>query len=204
MSHSESPVKLLSQSPLTITSPSISPQPRRIFSPSLSSPSSPPLSMLLSPANLPAFLAQTSHLSIPFQKFSIHHQDAEVSIADATDCLRMVSGKIDWFHRKQAFCPHLISPDDAIQIATLHQKILIEEVPFLELQTRLREGQCVDIPRELEGRVKVVCGLFEELKQRIDDLVNNLVAPPNSMGVEAVTPTTTSAEATGLVVMAQQ
>ena len=86
----------------------------------------------------------------------------------------MVSGKIDWFHRKQAFCPHLISTDDATQIAALHQKILIEEVPFLELQSRLREGLCVDIPQELVGRVEVVCGLFDELKHRIDSLFTNM------------------------------
>ena len=114
----------------------------------------------------------TTNYFVP--KFSIHHQDAEVSIADATDCLRMVSGKIDWFHRKHSFCPHLISPDDALQIAALHQKILIEEVPFLELRNRLAEGLFVDIPRELEGRVQVVCGLFDELKQRIDDLATNI------------------------------
>ena len=86
----------------------------------------------------------------------------------------MVSGKIDWFHRKQAFCPHMISTDDATQIAALHQKLLIEEVPFLDLQNRLRAGMCVDIPRDMEGRVEVVCGLFDELKRRIDDLITNI------------------------------
>lgn len=142
---------------------------------SLSSPdSTPSLSVLLSPLRMPPGFLNSN---LPFQsalKFSIHHQDAEVSIADATDCLRMVSGKIDWFHRKQAFCPDLISPDDAVQIAALHQKILIEEVPFLELQSRLQEGLFVDIPRELEGRVTTVCGIFDELKHRIEDLVTKI------------------------------
>ena len=143
----------------------------------MSSDSTPPLSFLISPSALPGFLSNNTPLAtMPFsmQKFSIHHQDAEVSIADATDCLRTVSGKIDWFHRKHSFCPHLISADDAIQIAALHPKILIEEVPFLELQGRLREGLFVDIPRELLGRVQVVCDLFDELKHRIDDLITHI------------------------------
>lgn len=67
-----------------------------------------------------------------------------------------------------------MSADDVEQIAALHQKILIEEVPFLELQIRLQEGVGVDIPRELEGRVQVVCGLIDELKRRIDDLITNI------------------------------
>jgi len=143
-----------------------------ILSPSLSSPST-PLAALLSPGHT-VFPNGSPLIGLQFPKFSIRHQDAEVSIADATDCLRMVSGKIDWFHRKAAFCPHLISADDATQIAVLHQKLLIEEIPFLELQTRLCDGLSVDIPRELEGRVQGVCDLFVQLKQRIDDLITNI------------------------------
>ncbi|KAJ6223287.1 hypothetical protein RDWZM_001832 [Blomia tropicalis] len=143
-------------------------------SPSLSPESTPSISALLSPSTMHANQNGFLNISAFTQKFSIHHQDAEVSIADATDCLRMVSGKIDWFHRKQAFCPHLVSSDDAMQVAALHQKILIEEVPFLELKTRLRDGLVVDIPRELEGRVQVVCGMFDELKHRINDLILHL------------------------------
>lgn len=104
-------------------------------------------------------------------KFSIHHQDAEVSIADANDCLRMVSNKIDWFHRKYSFCPHLMTPDDLQQIGDLLKKTLIEEVPFLELQHRLHSGQVVDIPRELVGRVENICKEFVAIKHRIDQLV---------------------------------
>ena len=168
----QSSPKLMKPS-IDIASPTME---NNLLSPTYSSDSTPSLSILLSPSTIPTFMGVNSPLqSSPYlQKFSIHHQDAEVSIADATDCLRMVSGKISWFHRKQAFCPHLISPDDAAQIAALHQKILIEEVPFLELQSRLQEGLFVDIPRELEGRVQMVCGLFDELKHRIDDLINNI------------------------------
>lgn len=64
--------------------------------------------------------------------------------------------------------------DDVEQIAALHRRILIEEVPFLELQNRLRDGLVVDIPRELEGRVQMVCKLFTELKSRIDDLATHV------------------------------
>ena len=177
MSSSPKMIQPSSMSPAGMASPVLEQCGRSLpLSPSLSSDSTPSLSAILSPLRMPAgFLNSNS----PFQpssvlKFSIHHQDAEVSIADATDCLRMVSGKIDWFHRKQAFCPGLISPDDALQIAALHEKILIEEVPFLELQTRLQEGLFVDIPRELEGRVQTVCGIFDELKHRIEDLVTKI------------------------------
>lgn len=173
----QSSPKLINPS-IGISSPVMESNP--ILSPTLSGSSTPSLSMLLSPSAMPSFLSASNsplHAAHFIQKFSIHHQDAEVSIADATDCLRMVSGKIDWFHRKQAFCPHLISNDDAAQIAALHQKILIEEIPFLELQTRLKEGLFVDIPRELEGRVQAVCVLFDELKHRIDDLATNIHLP---------------------------
>ena len=137
---------------------------------------------------LPSFLSNNVPLpSSPFlNKFSIHHQDAEVSIADATDCLRTVSGKIDWFHRKHCFCPHLISTEDATQIATLHRKILIEEIPFLELQSRLQNGMVVDIPRELEGRIQAVCGLFDELKHRIDDLVTSIAPKLSQQTLQSI------------------
>lgn len=123
---------------------------------------------------MPSFLMSNTPFPAFLNKSSIHHQDAEVSIADATDCLRMVSGKIDWFHRKHCFCPHLMTASDVAQISDLHRKILIEEIPFLELQNRLQNGLVVDIPHELEGRVKFVCNLFDELKHRIDDLIGSI------------------------------
>lgn len=125
----------------------------------------------------PSILSNNVPLSnLIHQKCSIHYQDAQASIADATDCLRMISGKIEWFHRKQQFCPHLVSNEDTKQITALHRKILIEEIPFLELQDRLLNGMVVDIPRELEGKISSVCNMFNELKNRMDNLITN--SPP--------------------------
>ncbi|OTF74407.1 hypothetical protein BLA29_007384 [Euroglyphus maynei] len=124
---------------------------------------------------------------IQYHKCSIHHQDAEASIADATDCLRMITGKMEWFQRKHQFCPHLFSNEDAQQITSLHQRLLIEEIPFLELKDRLRNGLNVDIPRELQGRITSVCQKFDELKLRFDNLLSNVNQPSISMN-----PTTTT------------
>lgn len=125
---------------------------------------------------------------IQYHKCSIHHQDAEASIADATDCLRMITGKMEWFHRKHQFCPHLFSNDDQQQIVSLHQRLLIEEIPFIELQDRLRNGLNVDIPNELQGRISSVCRKFDELKLRFDNLLSNVNQPT----IMAPTTTTTT------------
>lgn len=111
---------------------------------------------------------------IKYHKCSIHHQDAEASIADATDCLRMITGKMEWFQRKHKFCPHLFSDEDQQQIQSLHQRLIIEEIPFLELQERFRNGLDVDIPHELQGRIALVCQKFDELKQHFDKLLSNV------------------------------
>lgn len=130
----------------------------------------------LSPISPFSLLANPPSIVVPFvNKLSIHHQDAEVSIADANDCLRMVANKIEWFYRKYSFCPHLMTPDDIRQIDELMKKIWIEEVPFLELQNRLHTGQVVDIPKELVGRVGDICKEFSMVKNQINQLVANVV-----------------------------
>lgn len=125
----------------------------------------------------PSIMSNNVPLSkLIYPKCSIHYQDAQASISDATDFLRLISGKIKWFERKQQFCPHLVSNEDTKQIAALHQKTLIEEIPFLELQDRLLNGKVVDIPRDLKGKISNVCAMFNELKCRMDNLLAN--SPP--------------------------
>ncbi|KAF7493579.1 hypothetical protein SSS_01553 [Sarcoptes scabiei] len=140
----------------------------------------------------PSILTNNIPLPIISPKCSIHHQDAEASIADATDCLRMISGKTEWFHRKHHFCPHLVTGDDIKQITELHRKILLEELPFIELHDRLRNGLVVDIPKELQGRISNVCVMFTDLKNRIDDLITNVnrsLPSPNSFNDNSMTKT---------------
>jgi len=104
--------------------------------------------------------------------FNTH--ECEGSIAEAKDCLRSVFRRLEWFDRKQRFCPHLIAVEDSAQVKALIDRVAAEETPVLEYDHKLSSGEETDISNDLHLRVKGVVENFRQIKKMLQLLYNNI------------------------------
>ena len=102
----------------------------------------------------------------------VNAHECEGSIAEANDCLRSVWGKLEWYDRKQRFCPHLISSEDSVQVKTLIDRVTAEESPVMEYDHKLRSGY--ELNSDLQSRVEAVCEQFRQMKKLLLLLYNNI------------------------------
>ena len=104
----------------------------------------------------------------------VNAHECEGSIAEANDCLRSVWGKLEWYDRKQRFCPNLISAEDSDQVKSLIDKLMSDETPIVEYDNQLSKGQGLNISIDLQSRVKVVCERFRQMKILLHMLYQNI------------------------------
>ncbi|XP_054157112.1 uncharacterized protein LOC128955464 [Oppia nitens] len=104
----------------------------------------------------------------------VNAHECEGSIAEAKDCLRSVSHKLEWFERKQLFCPHLISIDDSAEVMTLINRVATEELPVIDYDHKLNSGQESEVSNDLHLRVRAVVESFKQIKKMLQLLYNNI------------------------------
>lgn len=100
--------------------------------------------------------------------------ECEGSIAEANDCLRSVWGKLEWYDRKQRFCPHLISAEDSEQVKSLMDRLGVEQTPVMEFDNRLSSGQALNISNDLKSRLRVVCDRFRQMTKLLTSLYDSI------------------------------